>query len=95
MENRECRECVNAKMLANCSTTKYTADQLKCQVCNQQFKSRNKLFQHIRGEGHDIGKVEDEKKAAEEKKAAASTDEQAIKRVKTDGSASAEEKEKA
>ncbi|VEV57646.1 DnaJ protein, putative [Plasmodium vinckei vinckei] len=38
-------------------TTKDNSKNLKCQICNQGFDSRNKLFEHIKAEGHMANKV--------------------------------------
>ncbi|CAD2097878.1 DnaJ protein, putative [Plasmodium vinckei lentum] len=38
-------------------TTKDNSKNLKCQICNQAFDSRNKLFEHIKAEGHMANKV--------------------------------------
>ncbi|CXI73120.1 hypothetical protein PBK173_000317000 [Plasmodium berghei] len=33
-------------------TTNDNSKNFKCQICNQTFDSRNKLFEHIKAEGH-------------------------------------------
>ncbi|SCM24298.1 DnaJ protein, putative [Plasmodium chabaudi chabaudi] len=38
-------------------TTKDNSKNLKCQICNQSFDSRNKLFDHIKAEGHMANKI--------------------------------------
>ncbi|EUD72638.1 DnaJ like subfamily A member 5 [Plasmodium vinckei petteri] len=38
-------------------TKKDNSKNLKCQICNQAFDSRNKLFEHIKAEGHMANKV--------------------------------------
>ncbi|ETB58098.1 hypothetical protein YYC_04181 [Plasmodium yoelii 17X] len=37
--------------------TKDNSKNLKCQICNQTFDSRNKLFEHIKTEGHMANKI--------------------------------------
>ncbi|GAB5365378.1 hypothetical protein AAMO2058_001052800 [Amorphochlora amoebiformis] len=56
--NRSCKTCVDKNH--NEYKTKRTKADLTCKICADVFTSRNKLFQHIRKEGHDAGENKSE-----------------------------------
>lgn len=51
--DRKCRKCMDLWAAERQTKSSFKPSELTCKVCKTQFKSRNKLFKHIRAQGHD------------------------------------------